>query len=144
MRIVATFGVWDLFHIGHLNLLERARGLGDRLVVGIATDELAESYKGYCPLICYKERERIVKALKCVDLTFPYSKLDLTEWLKSLDIDVLVVGGDWGKYGEEQRKYKKYMLERGKFITFPYTEGVSTLEIKQRILDRIYKGQRIK
>jgi len=136
MTIIATFGVWDLFHIGHLNLLEKAKGLGDKLIVGIATDELIESYKGKKAIIPYRQRKRIIDAIRYVDLTVPYSKLDITELLGELSVDILVVGGDWGKL-EGQQRYKKYMLERGRFVILPYTEGISTTRIKEQMTDRI-------
>lgn len=132
MRIVATFGVWDLFHIGHLNLLERAKGLGCRLIVGIATDELVESYKHTKPVIPYEQRERIIKALKCVNVAVPYSKLDITELLKRLNVDILVVGEDWGRL-KEQKRYRDYMLRKGKIVVMPYTKGISTTRMKKRI-----------
>ena len=132
MRIVATFGVWDLFHIGHLNLLERAKGLGCRLIVGIATDELVESYKHTKPVIPYEQRERIIKALKCVNVAVPYSKLDITELLKRLNVDILVVGEDWGRL-KEQKRYRDYMLRKGKIVVMPYTKGISTTQMKERI-----------
>lgn len=132
MRIVATFGVWDLFHIGHLNLLERAKGLGCCLIVGIATDELVESYKHTKPVIPYEQRERIIKALKCVNVTLPYSKLDITELLKRLHVDILVVGEDWGRL-KEQKRYRDYMLRKGKIVVMPYTKDISTTQMKERI-----------
>ncbi len=136
MVIVATFGVWDLFHVGHLNLLEKARNLGNKLIVGVATDKLVKGYKGKKAIISYEQRERIIKALRCVDLTVPYSNLDITELLKDLDVDILVVGGDWGKL-EGQQTYKKYMLKRGRFTILPYTEEISTTRIKEQMADRI-------
>lgn len=133
MKIVGTFGVWDLFHIGHLNILERAKGLGCCLIVGVATDELVESYKGKKPIIPYKQRGKIIKALKCVDLTVPYSKVDITELLRQLNVDILAVGGDWGKLPEQQT-YKRYMEKTGrKLVVLPYTEGISTTGIIEKI-----------
>jgi len=137
MVLVGTFGVWDLFHVGHLNLLEKAKSLGDKLVVGVLSDERVEKDKGHPPVICCEQRERIIRSLKCVDFTVVYTKTDFTEWLKSLDIDILVVGGDWGNYGEVQQRYKRYMLERGRFVILPYTEGISTTRIKEQMTDRI-------
>lgn len=133
ITIVGTFGVWDLFHIGHLNLLERAKGLGGKLIVGVATDELVENYKGKKPIIPYEQRKKIIRALKCVDLTVPYSDIDFTELLKNLDVDILVGGGDWGRL-EGQQRDEKYMLKKGKFIILPYTKGISTTKIKQQII----------
>lgn len=133
MHTIATFGVWDLFHVGHLNILERAKGLGDLLVVGVASDELARTHKGGVPIIPLEERLEIVKALRCVDVVVPYYDLDFTDILKGFDVDILVVGEDWGKL-KEHLKIRKwiYMVRKGRIVTAPYTKGISTKIIRER------------
>lgn len=131
MQIVATFGVWDLFHVGHLNILERAKGLGDRLIVGVASDEITRAHKHRTPIIPLEERIQIIKALRCVDVTVPYYDLDFTNILKGFDVDILVVGEDWADI-EEHVRITYYMGERGKIITAPYTKGISTKIIRER------------
>ena len=124
--IVYTAGVFDLFHIGHLNVLQNARGLGDRLVVGVSTDELVERYKGRRPVIPFEERIRIVGALKCVDVCIPQYDLDKYAAWERIGYDVLVIGDDW--YGVDRwMEYKARLEEKGVRVVFlPYTRGVSS------------------
>ena len=111
-----------------------AKNLGDTLIVGVATDRLAEEYKRK-PIIPLYQRIDIIENIKCVDSVVTYDNLDVTELLIDLKIDVMVVGGDWGKY-PEQEKYKKYIQQNGKkLIKVPYTQGISTTVIRKRILE---------
>lgn len=126
-------GVWDLLHIGHLNILEQAKKLGGTLIVGVNTDELVQSYKGQKPVIPHEQRKRIVDALKYVDKTIPHPALDEVEMLDKYDIDVVVVDSEWGKLSGQQVR-KRYIEKTGrKLVVFPYTEGISTTEIIERI-----------
>lgn len=130
---IYTNGVYDLFHIGHLNILERAKSLGGTLTVGINTDEYTLAYKARRPIIPYKQRKRIVDTLKCVDKTIPHMAMDQTDMLDKYDIDVVVVDSEWGKL-PEQKVRKEYIEKTGrKLVVFPYTEGISTTEIIERI-----------
>lgn len=95
MRIV-TFGTFDIFHVGHLRMLERARALGDTLIVGISTDELNRQKKGRDPIYPYAERAAIVAALSVVDAVFPEESLEQkAEYLRTWKADMLVIGDDW-------------------------------------------------
>lgn len=125
-------GCWDLLHIGHLNILERAKGLGGTLIVGVNTDELVQSYKRR-PIFSYEERGRMVNALKCVDKTISHSTLAEVEMLDKYDIDIVVVSSKWGRLpGQETRK--EYIEKTGrKLIVFSYTQGISTSKIINRI-----------
>ena len=127
-----TTGVFDMFHVGHLNILRRAKEQCDYLIVGVSTDELVASYKNP-PIIPFEERIAIIKALKYPDIVIPQKTLDHTEAVKKMNIDVFVVGDDWvGKYD--------YLKELGVTVFyFPRGEGASTTEIKKTILDR-YEG----
>ena len=101
MRRVFTSGSFDLFHIGHLNILEKSAALGDELIVGVSTDELIEEYKGMKPIIPFEERARIVASLKCVTKVVKQTKLTEVAQLKRENIDVVTIGDDWkGKYLE--------------------------------------------
>ena len=115
MKRVFTSGSFDLFHIGHLNILEKSAALGDELIVGVSTDELIEEYKGMKPIIPYEQRARIVASIKCV-----------TKVVKH-------IGDDWkGKYLEGLEWMKN---QPGKEVVyFPYTPGVSTTKIKSDII----------
>lgn len=99
---VMTFGTYDLFHYGHLRLLQRARELGDYLIVGISTDELNMSKKSRKPIFSYNQRESIVKSLRCVDETFPEESLELKKsYIEKYKPDLLVMGDDWeGKFDD--------------------------------------------
>ena len=96
MKRGITFGTFDVFHYGHLRILERARELCDRLVVGVSSDELNISKKGRAPYYPYEERARIVGALKCVDEVFKEESLDLkADYIKRYGADILVMGDGW-------------------------------------------------
>lgn len=126
MITVVTYGTFDLFHIGHLRLLERAAALGDRLVVGVSTDEFTRE-KGKTSIQPYEERVRIVAALRVVDAVFPEKSWDQ----KPRDIerwraDVFVMGDDWAGRFDYLRKYCRV-------IYLPRTPGVSTSDRKLQI-----------
>jgi glycerol-3-phosphate cytidylyltransferase len=93
---VITFGTFDVFHVGHLRMLERARDLGDRLVVGVSTDELNMEKKGRRPVYSQAERLEIVAALRCVDSTFLEESLEAKrDYVVACSATVLVIGDDW-------------------------------------------------
>jgi glycerol-3-phosphate cytidylyltransferase len=127
MKTVITFGTYDLFHIGHLRILTRAKELGDRLVVGVSTDELNFSKKGIRPVFSLAERMEILRALSCVDDVFPEESLELKgDYIKSFKADVLVMGDDWrGKFDV----YKSFC----DVVYLPRTGGISTTKIKEYI-----------
>jgi choline-phosphate cytidylyltransferase len=124
---VLTFGTYDMFHLGHLRLLERARTLGDRLVVGISSDALNISKKGRAPVYSQDERLASVGALRCVDATFVEESLELKgEYIRAVGADVLVMGDDWaGKFDEFAYLCDVVYLER--------TPSVSTTETIEKI-----------
>ncbi len=127
-----TSGVFDLFHVGHLNILKRAKSLCDRLIVGVTIDELV-SYKNVQAVIPFEERIEIVQSIKHVDLAVPQDNLDkLTMW-KKLKFDVMFIGDDW--YDTERfKKFEADLQAVGvKIIYLPYTQKVSTSNIKERI-----------
>ena len=97
---VVTFGTFDVFHVGHVNILRRARELGDWLAVGISTDALNFSKKGTKPVYSYDERSQIVAAVRYVDCVFPEESLELkASYLREYKADILVMGDDWaGKF----------------------------------------------
>lgn len=131
---VFTSGSFDLFHIGHLNILERSAALGDELIVGVSTDELIERYKGMPPIIPFEERFRIVSSLKCVTKVVKQVKLTEVTQLQREQIDIVTIGDDWvGKYLEGLDWMHR---QPGKEVVyFPYTPGISTTSIKKKIID---------
>ncbi len=134
MRRVFTSGSFDLFHVGHLNILEKSAALGDELIVGVSTDELIEHYKGMKPIIPFEQRVRIVESIKCVTKVVKQTKLTEIAQLQRENIDVVTIGDDWkGKYLEGLEWMKQ---QPGKEVVyFPYTPGVSTTKIKTDIIN---------
>ncbi|WP_073346878.1 adenylyltransferase/cytidyltransferase family protein [Bacteroides congonensis] len=131
---VFTSGSFDLFHIGHLNILERSAALGDELIVGVSTDELIQHYKGMPPIIPFEQRIRIVSSLKCVTKVVKQVKLTEVAQLKEEDIDIVTIGDDWENKYLEGLEWMKQQPGK-KVVYFPYTQGVSTTNIKKRIIE---------
>ena len=126
MKRVLTYGTFDMFHIGHLNLLKRAKGLGDYLIVGVSTDEF-NNIKGKKTLIPFKERKEIVNSIKYVDLVIAESNWEQKiEDIKKYDVDVFVIGNDWrGKFD--------YLKDYCEVVYLPRTEGISTTRLKENL-----------
>lgn len=130
---IFTSGSFDLFHVGHLNILEKSAALGDELIVGVSTDELIEEYKGLKPVIPFEQRIRIVPSLKCVTKVVKQVKLTEIEQLKQENIDIVTIGDDWENKYLEGLEWMKTQPEK-KVVYFPYTPGVSTTTIKKDII----------
>ena len=128
MTIGYTTGVYDLFHIGHLNLLKNAKGIVDKLVVGVTVDELV-TYKGKKPMIPFEDRIEIVRSIKYVDAAVPQYDMDKLTACKKLGATMLFVGDDW--YATDKwQEYEKQFEENGiKIVYFPYTKGISSTAI---------------
>jgi glycerol-3-phosphate cytidylyltransferase len=128
-----TSGVFDLFHIGHLNLLLRSKSLCDRLIVGVTTDELV-AYKNAEPVIPFDQRIEIIRNIRCVDLAIPQDDLDKFRMWKKLKFDVMFIGDDW--FGTTRfKQYETQLSSVGvKIVYLPYTEGISTSDIKHKLL----------
>lgn len=124
--IVYTCGTFDLFHIGHLRILEAARAFGETLIVAVSTDDLVESYKGVKPSVPFEERLEIVSSIKGVDVAIPQRSQDKVAAWKRIGFDVWVVGDDWF----DSDKYQGYRRELGEHgvrsVFLPYTAGVSS------------------
>ena len=133
MTIGYTTGVFDLFHIGHLNILRRAKERCDYLIVGVSTDEVVESYKHRRPVICYEDRAAIVSAIKYVDEVVPQTSMDKMVFLKQRHFDVMFHVDEW-KGTELYNKYEKEFSEYGARIEYlHHTEGISTTIIRNII-----------
>lgn len=126
MKRVITYGTFDLFHIGHLNILRRARSLGDYLVVAVSTDEF-NLIKGKICTYPYEQRAEILKAISYVDKVIPENNWEQKiDDIKENQIDIFVIGDDWkGKFD--------FLKEYCEVIYLPRTEGISTTEIKNQI-----------
>ncbi len=136
-RVGYTTGVFDLFHIGHLRLLQRAKSRCDRLIVGVSTDELVQSYKNKKPVIPFEERSEIVAALKCVDEVVPQTHRDKVAAYHNIKFDVMFVGSDW-KGSDLFDKVEAELAEYGvNVVYFEYTNNVSSTAL-QSTLQAIY------
>lgn len=128
-KIGYTSGVYDLFHIGHLNILKNAKEYCEKLIVAVSTDEVVLKNKNKKPIICYKDRAEIVKAIKYVDLVVPQERYDIDGKImavKELGVDVMFVGSDW-KNTEKWNSLEKQLNEIGcDVIYLPHTDGIST------------------
>ncbi|MDX6276060.1 MAG: glycerol-3-phosphate cytidylyltransferase [Nocardioidaceae bacterium] len=130
MTTVLTYGTFDLFHIGHLNLINRLADMGDRLIIAVSTDEF-NAGKGKSSVVSYEDRAKIVSSIKGVDLVIPETSWDQkVSDIKEYDVDIFAIGDDWaGKFDELKELCEVVYLSR--------TDGISSTEIKQmlRVLD---------
>lgn len=132
MIIGYTTGVFDLFHIGHLNLLKSAKGMCDKLIVGVTVDELV-SYKGKRSMIPFEDRIEIVRSIKYVDAAVPQYDMDKLSACKKLGANFLFVGDDW-YLTEKWQEYEKEFVKAGiRIIYFPYTRGISSTRITEAL-----------
>jgi glycerol-3-phosphate cytidylyltransferase len=128
-KTVITFGTFDVFHVGHLRVIQRAAALGDRLVVGVSADALNEKKKGRRPVFSQAERLEIVGALKAVDDVFVEESLEQKrDYILEHRADILVMGDDWsGKFDEFSDICEVHYL--------PRTPSISTTELIEKISD---------
>jgi glycerol-3-phosphate cytidylyltransferase len=132
-----TTGVFDLFHVGHLRLLQRAKNQCDRLIVGVSTDELVQEYKRKKPVIPFEERVEIVSALKCVDEVVPQKHRDKVAAYHEIKFDIMFVGSDW-KGSDLFNEVESELARHGvNVIYFEYTHNVSSTAL-QTTLQAIY------
>lgn len=124
---VITFGTFDIFHLGHLRILQRAKELGDFLIVGVSTDELNRRKKGRSPVYSYAERGEILGALRVVDQVFAEESLEKkAQYIRQFQADVLVMGDDWkGRFDE--------LSEICEVVYLPRTPAISTTETIEKI-----------
>lgn len=132
MVIGYTTGVYDLFHIGHLNLFKNAKGMCDKLIVGVTVDELV-LYKGKKAMIPFSDRIEIVRSCKYVDAAIPQYDMDKVSACKKIGANILFVGDDW--YGTEKwEEYERQLEQEGiRVVYFPYTKGISSTKIAEAL-----------
>ena len=129
-KVGYTTGVFDMFHIGHLNILRRAKLECDYLIVGVTTDELCFERKQRHPIIPFVERMQIVENIKYVDEVVPQASMDKMEAWRNLKFDRMFVGGDW-KGTEQWNRIEKDFAEVGvEIVYFPYTEHTSSTKLR--------------
>lgn len=138
-RIVFTNGCFDLLHIGHVRYLEKAKALGDVLVVGVNSDSSVRKLKGRRrPILPEQERAEILSGLGCVDYVALFDEIDPLKLITSLKPDVLVKGGDWTK----EQTVGKEVVERsgGEVVILPFVKGASTSNLIETILKKYEKS----
>lgn len=128
-----TTGVFDMFHIGHLNILRRAKAQCEYLIVGVSTDELVEQYKHKRPVVSYEDRKAIVEAIKFVDEVVPQTSLDKRLAWDMLHFDAIFHGDDWkgsAMYKTVEEELKKVGCD---LVFLPHTEGVSSTVLSKTL-----------
>ncbi len=135
-KIGYTTGVFDLFHIGHLNILKRAKEQCDYLIVGVSTDELVQNYKNKTPTIPFEQRMAIVEAIKYVDEVVPQISMDKFAAWEALKFNAVFHGDDW-KNTSMYDKYIEEFSEVGVDMVFlPHTDGISSTDINAKLVKK--------
>jgi len=137
-KIIFTAGSFDLFHIGHLNVLKKSKKLGDYLIVAVSTNKLIKMYKGTNPILNYNQRVAIIKELKCVDKVVKQTNIFDIEQFKALKADIFVVGDDW-KGKEDSVPGLKWLKDNNYLAYVPYTKGLSSSLIKEKIIKHAFE-----
>ena len=134
-----TTGVFDMFHVGHLNILKRAKAQCEHLIVGVSTDELVEGYKGKTPIIPFEERFAIVGAIKYVDEVVPQTSMDKFKAWEQLKFNVLFHGSDWKDSDMYKAIIKQFSAIGVEVVFLPHTAGVSSTLLAD-VLRKIHDG----
>lgn len=125
-KVGYTTGVFDMFHIGHLNILKKAKEQCDYLIVGVSTDENVLSYKHKTPIIPFEERIAIVRELRCVDEAVPQTNMNKMEAWEKLHFDALFHGSDWKGSDMYNKMIEEFAAVGVDVVFLPHTEGVSS------------------
>lgn len=131
-KIGYTTGVFDMFHIGHLNILRRAKEQCEHLIVGVSTDDVVESYKHHLPVIPYADRAAIVSAIQYVDKVVPQKSMDKFDAWRELHFDVMFHGSEWKNtdlYNDYERRFAEVGVE---IVYLPHTDGISSTMLRER------------
>lgn len=132
-KIGYTTGVFDMFHIGHLNVLKNAKAQCEHLIVGVSTDELVKDYKHKTPIIPYEERKAIVESIKYVDTVVPQTSMDKLAAWQNLHFDAVFHGDDWkgsNMYNDIEEKLKQVGCD---MVFLPHTDGTSSTMLAQTL-----------
>ena len=132
-KIGYTTGVFDLFHVGHLEILRKAKENCDYLIVGVSTDELVQEYKNKRPIITFDQRIEIIKSIKYVDEVVVQKDRDKLSALHKIGFNIMFVGDDWKGsklFLELECKFKKYGVE---IFYFPYTKNISSTSLRSTL-----------
>ena len=136
-KIGYTTGVFDMFHIGHINILKRSKEQCDYLIVGVSTDEVVRSYKNKTPIIPFEERIAIVRELKCVDLAVPQTSMNKMEAWEKYHFDALFHGSDWKGSSMYNKLIEEFSAVGVDVVFLPHTENVSSTLLSE-VLHKLY------
>jgi len=139
-KIGYTTGVYDMFHIGHLNILKRAKEQCEYLIVGVSTDELVQSYKHKKPIIPYEERLAIVEAIRYVDQVVPQTSMDKLAAWHELHFDVMFHGSDWQNSDMYNKIIEDFKKVGAEVVFLPHTAGVSSTLLSE-VLHKIQEDK---
>jgi len=135
--VVYTVGTFDMLHVGHLALLEQCRRLGNVVAVGVASDQVVNSYKQNKPVIPLEERVQMLKSLRCVDIVRPYYELEYVSGCEALDVDIFVVGEDWG-HQSYNIEVESFLNRKGsEIVKLHYDLRTSSTQIKKNVLAQL-------
>ena len=140
-KVGYTTGVFDMFHVGHLNILKRAKEQCEILIVGVSTDELVKNYKKKIPVIPFEERKEIVESIKYVDRVVPQTSMNKMEAWKQLHFDAIFHGDDWkgsNLYNEVEAELNKVGCD---MVFLPHTDGTSSTLLAE-VLHKILEEQK--
>lgn len=132
-KIGYTTGVYDMFHIGHLNILKRAKEMCDYLIVGVTTDRLSFERKQKYPIICEQDRIEIVRAIKYVDEVVTQDDMDKLAAVKKYGVDAVFVGSDWKGTPSWNEYEKQFALEGCSVVYLDHTDGISSTILRERL-----------
>ncbi len=132
-KVGYTTGVYDMFHIGHLNVIKRAKEQCEFLIVGVTTDDLCYKRKKKYPIICEKDRMAIIAELKSVDKVVRQENMDKLLAVKKYNVDVVFVGSDW-KGTDAWNKYEKEFAQVGCSVVYlDHTDGISSTILREKL-----------
>ncbi len=138
--IVYTVGTFDLLHVGHLALLNHCKTLGDVVAVGVASGEVVNLYKPNIPVIPLQQRVEMLEALACVDIVRPYHELEYVSACKELNVDIFVIGEDWGSkpHNLDVEAYLETNVKQ--IVQVRYDPQTSSTKIKQTVISQFQAG----
>jgi glycerol-3-phosphate cytidylyltransferase len=131
-KIIITAGSFDLCHAGHINILKKAKRLGNYLIVCLSTDKLIKEHKEFFPILTYEQRKKVLEAIKYVDKVVPQTKLIDIKQFKELKADIFVIGNDWKNRNDVDGLV--WLIKNKKVRFIPYTKELSTTKIKNKIV----------
>lgn len=132
-KVGYTTGVYDMFHIGHLNIIKRAKEQCEYLIVGVTTDELCYARKNKYPIINQNDRMEIVNSIKFVDKAVLQENMDKLSAVKKYGIDVVFVGSDWQGTPAWEKYEKEFAAEGCSVVYLSHTDGISSTILRERL-----------